>query len=42
MRALAKECGLSDVGLAKICEKHQIPRPPMGYWVRVERGGGES
>jgi len=38
MRTLAKEFGLSGVGLAKICEKHQIPRPPVGHWVRVERG----
>jgi len=38
VRTLAKEFGLSDVGLAKICEKHDIPRPPVGHWVRVERG----
>ena len=38
MRTLAKEFGLSDVGLAKICEKHQIPRPPVGHWVRVQLG----
>lgn len=38
MRTLAKDFGLSDVGLAKICEKHHIPRPPVGHWVRVERG----
>lgn len=29
MRTLAKEFGLSDVGLAKICRKHNIPRPPV-------------
>jgi len=38
MRTLAKEFGLSDVGLAKICEKHQIPRPLVGHWVRVQLG----
>jgi hypothetical protein len=38
MRTLAKEFGLSDVGLARICEKHHIPRLPVGHWVRVERG----
>jgi hypothetical protein len=38
MRTLAKEFGLSDVGLAKICERHQIPRPPVGHWVRVQLG----
>jgi hypothetical protein len=35
MRTLAKEFGLSDVGLAKVCAKHQIPRPEQGHWVRV-------
>ena len=38
MRTLAKQFGLSDVGLAKICEKHKIPRPPVGHWVRVQLG----
>lgn len=38
MRTLAKEFGLSDVGLAKICAKHQIPRPEQGQWVRVRLG----
>ena len=38
LRTLAKEFGLSDVGLAKICEKHHIPRPPVGHWVRVRLG----
>jgi len=38
VRTLAKEFGLSDVGLAKICEKHHIPRPPVGHWVRVQHG----
>lgn len=28
---LAKQYGLSDVGLAKICTKMKIPRPPRGY-----------
>ena len=35
---LSKEYGLSDVGLAKICKKHNIPRPPRGYWVRKAAG----
>jgi len=38
MRALADEYGLSDVGLAKICKKLQIPRPGLGYWRRKECG----
>ncbi len=35
---LAKEFGISDLGLAKACAKHQIPRPPRGYWAKKERG----
>lgn len=35
---LAQEYGLSDVGVAKICKKHNIPRPPRGYWARKAAG----
>jgi len=35
---LAESYGLSDVGLAKICKKHKIPRPPRGYWARLAAG----
>ena len=35
---LAKKYGLSDVGFAKICKKHNIPRPPRGYWARKAAG----
>ena len=28
MRTLAKEFGMSDVGLAKVCRRHDIPVPP--------------
>lgn len=38
MARLAKEYGLSDSGLAKICRKHNIPRPPRGFWARVAAG----
>jgi hypothetical protein len=38
MRTLAKEFGMSDVGLAKTCRKHNIPVPPVGYWRRKETG----
>ena len=38
MHRLAKEFGYSDVGLAKLCEKHNIPRPGLGYWRRIELG----
>jgi hypothetical protein len=38
LRTLAKEFGLSDVGLAKLCRRHDIPLPGRGYWVRMQFG----
>ena len=38
VRTLAKEFGMSDVGLSKICRKHDIPVPPLGYWCKTETG----
>jgi hypothetical protein len=35
---LAKSYGISDVGLAKACKRHQIPRPPVGYWAQKAVG----
>jgi len=35
---LAKEYGVSDVAVAKICRKLKIPKPGVGYWRRKERG----
>lgn len=35
---LAKSYGLSDVGLAKLCKRHDIPRPPRGYWAKLKAG----
>jgi len=35
---LAREYGLSDVGFAKICKRHNIPRPPRGYWAQLAAG----
>src|ERR1700752_2303834 len=35
---LAARFGVSDVGLAKICARHRIPRPPRGHWARLEFG----
>ncbi len=31
---LAQELPVSDVGLAKICKRLNIPRPSQGYWTR--------
>lgn len=38
MHRLAAKYGLSDVGLAKVCKKMDVPRPPRGYWRRAETG----
>jgi hypothetical protein len=35
---LAKEYGLSDVGLRKICIGMDVPLPPRGYWAKVAAG----
>jgi len=35
---LAQDFGLSDVGLAKICRRHGIPLPGLGYWRKRETG----
>ncbi|MGA2440746.1 MAG: hypothetical protein ABSH08_07295 [Tepidisphaeraceae bacterium] len=35
---LAKELGISDVAIAKLCKKHHVPKPPPGYWARLEHG----
>jgi hypothetical protein len=38
MTKLAKRFGISDVGLRKICVKHDIPTPPLGYWAKLNFG----
>jgi len=35
---LSKQFELSDVGLRKICIKHQIPLPLQGHWTRKQFG----
>ena len=35
---VAKELGLSDRGLTKICIRHEIPVPPRGYWAKKQAG----
>lgn len=39
MVQLAKDYGLSDVGLRKICKRLNVPTPPQGYWARKHRKG---
>ena len=38
MTRLAKEYGISDVALAKICKRLHVPYPGRGYWRRKETG----
>lgn len=35
---LSKEFGISDVAIAKRCKKLHVPRPPRGYWAKLEAG----
>ena len=35
---LAKEWFISDVGLSKVCRRHDIPIPPRGYWSKLKYG----
>jgi len=37
-RTLSKRLGISDVGLAKVCSRANIPTPDRGYWARVAAG----
>lgn len=38
MRDLATEFGVSDVGLKKICLRHDVEPPKQGHWQRVAAG----
>jgi hypothetical protein len=38
MTEIAEEFGISDVGLAKVCNKLKVPKPYRGYWQLVEAG----
>lgn len=38
MRTLAREFGVSDVGLSKACRRHAVPTPPLGYWTQLQHG----
>ena len=42
MIQLAKEFGISDVGLAKICKRMEIPRPHPGYWAQKNLSSAPS
>ncbi|MCW5961028.1 MAG: hypothetical protein KIS76_12770 [Pyrinomonadaceae bacterium] len=35
---IAEEFGISDVMVAKLCRKLDIPKPPRGYWSKIDAG----
>lgn len=35
---VARELGISDVALGKLCKLLQLPKPPRGYWSKVASG----
>ena len=32
---IAMDLGVSDVAIGKFCKKHNIPKPPRGYWSKI-------
>jgi hypothetical protein len=38
LRKLAAEYNMSDVGLAKVCRKLEIPLPGLGHWTKIACG----
>jgi hypothetical protein len=38
MTQLATVFGISDVALGKTCKRHNIPKPGLGYWAKLEHG----
>jgi hypothetical protein len=37
-REVAKELGISDVAVGKLCTRLQVPKPARGYWARMQSG----
>jgi len=35
---LAGEWGISDVGLAKVCKRNNVPKPGLGAWAKMQNG----
>ena len=38
MTHVARELGKSDVAVAKLCKKLDVPVPPRGYWAKLRAG----
>ncbi|MFV8781890.1 hypothetical protein ACNKU7_05655 [Microbulbifer sp. SA54] len=37
-KEVARELGISDVALGKLCKRLQVPKPPRGYWAKIAAG----
>ncbi|MCF7808019.1 MAG: hypothetical protein K9N38_05810 [Candidatus Marinimicrobia bacterium] len=35
---VAKQLGISDVAVSKICKKLKVPKPGLGYWAKKQHG----
>lgn len=35
---VARDLGISDVALGKLCQRLQVPKPPRGYWAKIAAG----
>jgi hypothetical protein len=35
---VARDMGISDVAVAKLCARLKVPKPPRGYWAKIEAG----
>ncbi|OGI02336.1 MAG: hypothetical protein A2Y25_10380 [Candidatus Melainabacteria bacterium GWF2_37_15] len=35
---ISKKFGISDRGLGKVCERHDIPKPSRDYWQKLSAG----
>ena len=38
VQKLAHSLALSNVGLAKVCQRMQVPTPPRGHWTKLKSG----
>jgi hypothetical protein len=38
MQHIAKDYGVSDRAMAKLCARNQVPVPPRGYWAKKNSG----
>lgn len=38
LNQVALDYGITGTGLAKLCDRHAIPRPPQGHWIQAEHG----